>query len=76
MDDLVTQEFITAQYDLIDKAREFFENETKAYKFFENETKAYTWLLTPSSGLQQRVPIDNPEDGLQLLGRLEHGVFG
>jgi len=66
MDDLVTQEFITAQYDLIDKAREFF----------ENETKAYTWLLTPSSGLQQRVPIDNPEDGLQLLGRLEHGVFG
>jgi len=66
MDDIVTQEFIDNQYKLIDKAREFF----------ENDMKANIWLSKPSSGLQGRIPVDNPADALQLLGRLEHGVFG
>ena len=62
---LVTNEYVTAQYELIDKAREFFENDRKATK----------WLTTTQKALGWKKPLDVPFKAMQLLGALEHGVF-
>lgn len=63
--EIVTQEFITAQYDLIDKAREFF----------GDDLKASLWLSRPFKSLGDKLPLDVPFEGIILLGGLEHGVF-
>lgn len=64
-DKLVTKEHITAQYELIDKAREFFENDRAASK----------WLSTTQKPLGWKKPLDVPFKAMQLLSALEHGVF-
>lgn len=50
-------------------------------QFFENEKKALLWLKTPVKALGDRLPIDmlsNDKDTeivLNVIGRLEHGIF-
>ena len=45
-------------------------------------TEARTWLTTRQRGLQHRTPLDaastevGAEAAFQMLGRIEHGVFG
>ena len=55
--------------------------ETAAY-VLGNEDRAKRWLKTPKKALGDESPLDHArtKDGLQevldLLGRLQHGVFG
>lgn len=52
-----------------------------AVKFFENEKEALLWLKAPVKALGDRLPIDmlsndkNAEIVLNVIGRLEHGIF-
>ena len=52
-----------------------------AVQFFENEKEALLWLKTPVKALGGRQPIDmlsNDKDAeivLNVIGRLEHGIF-
>ena len=52
-----------------------------AVQFFENEKEALLWLKTPVKALGGRLPIDmlsNDKDAeivLNVIGRLEHGIF-
>ncbi|WP_409440153.1 antitoxin Xre/MbcA/ParS toxin-binding domain-containing protein [Psychromonas sp. GE-S-Ul-11] len=52
-----------------------------AVQFFENEKEALIWLKTPIKALGGRLPIDmlsNDKDTeivLNVIGRLEHGIF-
>ena len=52
-----------------------------AVQFFENEKDALLWSKTPVKALGGRLPIDmlsndkGAEIVLNIIGRLEHGIF-
>ncbi|MBB1272162.1 antitoxin Xre/MbcA/ParS toxin-binding domain-containing protein [Psychromonas sp. SR45-3] len=52
-----------------------------AVQFFENEKEALLWLKTSVKALGGRLPIDmlstdkDAEMVLNVIGRLEHGIF-
>ena len=54
---LVTQKHIQAQYDLIDKARDFF----------EDDLKASLWLSTTHKMLDWKKPLDVPFKAIEFL---------
>lgn len=53
----------------------------EAVSLFGNERQALRWLKTPVKGLGNKRPVDmlsndeNAEAVLNIIGRLEHGVF-
>jgi putative toxin-antitoxin system antitoxin component (TIGR02293 family) len=54
---------------------------SKAREVFENNKDAEKWLKTPARGLGRKIPLEYADTELganeviQLLGRIEHGVF-
>ena len=53
----------------------------KAFEVFESEEAVEGWLKKPARGLGNRIPLEYSDTDLgaqevvNLLGRIEHGVF-